>query len=311
MEIHNDYKKFARRIKWAISLGGRYAFFIGAGCSVTSGIPDAKTLTEKWLSDLHYIEVGKTGDFKEWVDNEYPDCRTGRSARYYKDVKRKLFHFNAEIQRGIEGLTRGKEPGEGYITLAGLTGSSLTGKHFNPVITTNFDDLIEEAFIKENIEHLKIIQEQLAGYTKIYRGKPIIIKLHGDVCHQSLINTDDMDYNSELLKELLSDMGIIFTGYGGNDKSILNLLKEMPKEALNWGVYWVNEQLPYDGEMVNWLENRNAVWVKHSNFDQLMLYFAEEFRKPPDAIPPSPKPPLPDWGKIQKTWNELGLSELA
>jgi len=49
------------------------------------------------------------------------------------------------------------------------------------------------------------------------------------------------------------------------------------ESALNWGIYWVNDHIP-DNEMGKWLENRNAVWVNHLWFDEIMLHVYDEFK---------------------------------
>jgi tetratricopeptide (TPR) repeat protein len=66
-------------------------------------------------------------------------------------------------------------------------------------------------------------------------------------------------------------------GYGGNDHSIVTALKELPESALQWGIYWVADIIP-DNDMGTWLAERNAVWVRHLDFDSLMLNVLDEFR---------------------------------
>lgn len=58
--------EFARRISNDCDVVDKnYALFLGAGCSVSSGIPDAASLTKKWMREL--FEKRKTGEieFKE------------------------------------------------------------------------------------------------------------------------------------------------------------------------------------------------------------------------------------------------------
>jgi protein O-mannosyl-transferase len=86
-----------------------------------------------------------------------------------------------------------------------------------------------------------------------------------------------------VIKNLLSETGLIFVGYGGNDKSIIDILKEVPEGegCFQWGIYWIGETIP-DNEMGDFLKSRNAVWVNHRDFDELMLLIKEEFGfKPP------------------------------
>lgn len=86
-----------------------------------------------------------------------------------------------------------------------------------------------------------------------------------------------------MIKNLLSETGLIFIGYGDSDKSIINILKEVPEDdgSFQWGIYWVGQSTP-NNDMGEFLKNRNAVWVNHRDFDELMLLIKEEFGlKPP------------------------------
>ncbi len=43
-----------------------------------------------------------------------------------------------------------------------------------------------------------------------------------------------------------------------------------------WGIYWINNEIP-DTSIGKWLCDRKAVWVKHLDFDELMLLIWKEF----------------------------------
>jgi tetratricopeptide (TPR) repeat protein len=78
---------------------------------------------------------------------------------------------------------------------------------------------------------------------------------------------------------VLNDRGLIFMGYGGNDKGILRLLSELPANALPSGVYWVHPHEP-QGPIRNWLIDRRGVWVKSGWFDEVMLLVRNVFDLP-------------------------------
>lgn len=79
-----------------------------------------------------------------------------------------------------------------------------------------------------------------------------------------------------VLKLLLSETGLIFIGYGGNDESIISVLNSLDDYALPGGVYWVGSRMP-SNEMGEWLKKRNVIWVNHRDFDELMLLILDEF----------------------------------
>ena len=87
----------------------------------------------------------------------------------------------------------------------------------------------------------------------------------------------------EQVKNLLAGRGLLFFGYAGADNSVFQMLAELPSNALDLGVYWVNENPPSSEKFQKWLEERNATWVKYTDFDEAMLHFhfAYELKPPP------------------------------
>ena len=143
LKLEMDFRKFARRIKWTMDrFQSRYAFFIGAGCSVPSGVPDAGDLALEWLKELRMLEGEDPGS-----PREQELARLGENpSRHYREVLEQLFIFEAERKMAILKLTGGIKPSEGYHTLAGLMSSANYGRYCNIAISTNFDNLLAEAF---------------------------------------------------------------------------------------------------------------------------------------------------------------------
>ncbi|HEX2187245.1 MAG TPA: hypothetical protein VHG51_00030, partial [Longimicrobiaceae bacterium] len=111
--------EFARRLKaTSREPDKRFAFFLGAGCSVSSGIPAAGALVrDHWLPRLKALAAPHhVGD--GWVREEFPGYDAGMPASCYGPVMERLFFLPEERQREIERLCDGKFPGFGYATLA-------------------------------------------------------------------------------------------------------------------------------------------------------------------------------------------------
>jgi Tfp pilus assembly protein PilF/NAD-dependent SIR2 family protein deacetylase len=257
-------------------------FFIGAGCSVSSGIPTAKELVKQWLPRLKSLRVGDDEDFHTWIRTEFPKYTDSNAAQYYGPVIEELFPTTAERQKEIERLTQGIDPGFAYTVLAKLMGSEKYGRHCNTVITTNFDDLIADAlYLHTSKKPLVIVHDSLFGFVKTYRSLPLIIKLHGDA-RLAPKNTDreteDLTADvKKVLTNLLTETCLVFVGYGGNDKSIVNIFNNLPKSSISGGVFWVSSHQP-TGKMREWLESReDSWWVEHGDFDELMLLTRSEF----------------------------------
>lgn len=281
---HISAERFARHLRTVSRQEDeRYAFFIGAGCSVSSDIPDSATLvSNNWLPRLRDICAPQYENAEEWAALRFEGYEPTNPAAIYGVVIEELFLQPEERQREIESLCEGRFPGFGYATLAEMM--TIKGGHFNIVLTTNFDDLVPDALYLYTKERpLVIHHESLAGYIRPTRTRPMVVKLHGDN-HLSPYNTIEeterlKDEIQNQIRTILYDRGLIFIGYGGNDKSIKRLLETLPDKALQLGVYWVSTNEPR-GEIRSWLESRRAVLVEHGDFDHLMLLMKKEFDLP-------------------------------
>ena len=265
----------------------RYAFFIGAGCSVSSGIPDSATLVrDVWLPRLRRRIAPEQADMEEWAARAFPNYDPANPSLIYGDLIKRLFHQAKKRQQEFERLCKDRYPVIGYATLAKLM--TIYGGRFNVVLTTNFDDLLQDAlYLYTDVRPLVIYHESLAGYIRPTQTRPLVVKLHGDN-HLSPYNTIEEtarlgDEFRNPIKFILHDRGLIFVGYGGNDKSIIRLLETLPDGALQYGVYWVSNREP-QGEIRSWLESREAILVENNDFDRLMVLIKKEFNLPfPDV----------------------------
>jgi tetratricopeptide (TPR) repeat protein len=134
-------------------------------------------------------------------------------------------------------------------------------------------------YLYANRKPLAIVHESLAGFVMVSRTSPVVIKLHGDARlapRNTLAETQALDAQIQAsVISILQETGLIFTGYGGNDNSILKMLRQLPVGKPPGGVYWINDAVP-DGDFKKWLEEKNALWVTHRDFDELMLLILSE-----------------------------------
>jgi Tfp pilus assembly protein PilF len=287
--------EFVKRLKLAEPLDDkdklhddkRYAFFLGAGCSFSSGIPVAGCLVRDesaesdWLRryrDLHDPLV-KDEALDQWARTNLRTWSKDSPASSYGELIESLFLTPGERQREIERLCDGKIPNFGYTVLSSLM--SRTGGHFSVVLTTNFDDLLVESFFRFQEKRLMVINhDSLASFIRPTNTRPLLVKLHGDHRLSPRNTGAETDSLHELVGDrvatVLHDRGLVFIGYGGNDESILRMLEDLPDEALPFGVYWVSSIEPR-GLFRRWLEMRDAVWVAHQGFDELMALIKADF----------------------------------
>lgn len=275
-------EEFARRLKVTTGAADkRFAFFLGAGCSVSSGVPAAATLVKNiWLPRLRDLRAPSRKDLDMWAGEILENYDPHNAASVYGQVIDQLFFQPEERQREIESLCDGRFPGFGYAILSGLV--TLDAGRFNVVLTTNFDDLIADAlYLFTTARPLVIHHESLASFIRPTRTRPLIVKLHGDhrlspqnTARETATVKDEIEAH---VRTLLHDRGLIFMGYGGNDKGIQKMVEALPPEALPLGVFWVADSEPV-GILRAWLEARNAVWVEKGDFDECMLVLRDEFQ---------------------------------
>jgi Tfp pilus assembly protein PilF len=261
----------------------RFALFLGAGCSVTSGIPAAGALVrDRWLPRLCDINSPGERDIEGWAVRTIPGYKPEDPSASYGGLINELFLTPDDRQREIESLCDGRSPSFGYAVLAQLV--ARPGGRFNVVLTTNFDDLVADAlYLYTDSRPLVIHHESLASFIRPTRTRPLVVKLHGDhrlAPRNTVLETESVE--AEVARHtamVLNDRGLVFMGYGGNDKGILKLLSELPREALPLGAYWVHPQKP-TGPIRDWLSQRNGIWIKSGWFDEVMLVIRNTFNLP-------------------------------
>jgi Flp pilus assembly protein TadD len=269
-----------------------YAFFIGAGCSVSSGIPASGPLVEKiWLPEWRRKE-GKRGKnnmgLAEWAKGKLGEYDPKDPAASFGPVLEKRFvEGDVARQIEIERLCDGRLPGFGYWILASLMVSHP--EHFNLVLTTNFDDLIADAvYLRSGSRPLVFSDAELAKSIRPDRQRKLVVKLHGDhrlAPRGTVPQIERLGAMEVPVRDLLKKCaGLIFIGYGGQDEGVLRLLE--PLSHLCNKVYWCNGEKPRSA-LAEWLGSNNAHWVRARDFDELMLLAMDwfEFKHPsPDRF---------------------------
>jgi NAD-dependent SIR2 family protein deacetylase len=227
-----------------------YALFLGAGASVSSGIPTVKAMVDRWKRDLFCCLDEKPDlldeeEYKKWLTVKYPAWREQHSdaAEGEYGTLFGYFHQSApERQIHIECLMEDKKPTLGYLYLAGL----IRARFFNRILTTNFDDLLADALVRYyDLRPMVCAFDSAVAGIRVASQRPKIIKLHGDFLFTNLRNVRDElmrleDNMEEKLFEMCKDSGLIVVGYEGADQSIIDPIHHMLRQGrhLKMGLHW-------------------------------------------------------------------------
>ncbi|MCR8653280.1 SIR2 family protein [Klebsiella variicola] len=270
-------KDLATYIKTKSGNSPNYSIFLGAGASVTSGINSGTQLVEEWRKEIYELSSS----------SPYTDVKTARqylndkeSSWYdptneYSSLFQKKFDLPAQRRRFVEKQVDSKLPSIGYSYLVSLFQSA----YFDTVFTTNFDDLINEAFYQFSRERPTLCahDSSIKGVS-VNSSRPKIIKVHGDYLFDSikstLNETESLEINTrEKLIEFTKKYGIIFIGYAGNDRSIIDVINYLLRqdEFLGNGIYWCirkNDEINPDLHKI--LKRERVYYIEIDGFDEAL-----------------------------------------
>lgn len=221
-----------------------YSIFLGAGASVTSGIRTASQLIDEWAKELYeryqMRQAESADDAKRFFEN-------GHSSWYsldnpYSSLFEKKFDLPTQRRRFVEQEVDGKFPSIGYAYLTSLVDENF----FNTIFTTNFDDLINEAFyLFSNSRPIVCAHDSSVHSISITSKRPKVVKLHGDYLFDdiksTLRETESLEQNTkEKFVEFCKEYGLIVVGYSGSDRSIMDVLEFLARQEnyLKNGIYW-------------------------------------------------------------------------
>ncbi|MDE0554721.1 MAG: SIR2 family protein [Candidatus Poribacteria bacterium] len=227
---------------------------LGAGASVTSGIPLAGDMVEKIARWGYCKDNGRSvedprirrSDWHPWLKKQDWYREDWKQADNYPfAVEKVLIPLVARREFFLNILNTQVQPSSGYEHIVEL----MARKRVRTVLTTNFDTILPKLCSSNpRLHHVELIQTT-SDFTTISTAPqhPQLIYLHGSVEHYTDKNTLeqikdplDADLVSELMP-LLSDHPLIVIGYRGAEPSVMqHLLIKSAAAANNYrnGIYW-------------------------------------------------------------------------
>lgn len=255
-----------------------YSVLLGSGASITSGIRSGQNLIDTWKKEV-YQESDKTSEMtleEFFSSTNAPDWYEERNA--YSALFENRYDLQRHRRIFVEHEVSGKTPSIGYAYLVKLIEQGF----FNTVFTTNFDDLLNEAFYRfsKNRPIVCAHDSSISGIS-VTSTRPKIIKLHGDYLFDdiktTLRETESLEMNMKMkFQEFAKDFGLIVVGYAGNDRSIMDILTYLlqQEDYFKNGIYWCirNGEHNISAELKKLLWRDRVFFVEIDGFDEL---FAE------------------------------------
>lgn len=266
-------------------------FLLGAGASVTSGIPLAGEVVSKAAKWAYAREHGKhpddpritRSDWYPWLEQTQPWFKSDvpLADLFPYAVENLLKPQKARKEFWVKILNPEVRVSVGYLRLAEL----MHVGRISTILTTNFDECVNKARNEINrpamIDYVRTPPE----YVKITAtpGFPISVFLHGDVNNYSDKNIIEEvqrmdDALVEALVPLLKDHPLVVIGYRGAEPSVMeHLLLSNVGRANQYknGIYWClrrgekpEDATDYVKALIGQIGN-NFEFVEIDSFDSL------------------------------------------
>ena len=286
-QLKMDFDAFLRSFKQ--NKDSSFAFLLGAGASITSGVQSAEDCIWDWKK-LIYLSNNPTYEsfldihadycrkrIQAWIDEQggYPKEKSEEEYVFYAE---NTFPFPGDRTKYFKDLCSNKSPNIGYKLLCLLHKYGV----LKSVWTTNFDGLVERAAHQANITPINV---NLDNPDRIYQSENtydlLYIALHGDYKYSALKNTAEeldsqQDTFSNRLKEYFVDRHLIVIGYSGRDQSLMKSLTEAFSRPGAGRLYWCGYGTYMNDNVKSLLTTarnagRDAVFVETDGFDKTII----------------------------------------
>ena len=270
-----------------------HALFLGAGSSISSGIPSAQRCIWEWKrtiflsnnpgceSQFAELSLLSTQDkIQRWLDKKggFPPADSPEEYAFYIEkcypvAQHRRVFFQEYVQKA--------RPHLGYRLLCLLAESGL----MHSVWTTNFDGLVARAAAGFDLSPIEVggdSQERLPR--QLAKGELLCVSMHGDYRYDSLKNTaaelrtQEDDLRAALIR-YLADIPLIVSGYSGRDASVMTALHDLFSHSGKGNLYWCGLADHPSIAVTELLESarsngRSAFYVQSSGFDDLLYRIA-------------------------------------
>lgn len=286
-----------------IGKGSPHALFLGAGASMSSGVPSAGSCVQRWKRSIFET---KNPDLKDAVGEISLPSVQERIDRWllanalwpaededdYGFFIKECYPIEESRRRFFMDLIKAAKAHTGYRLLGLLAEIGL----IRTVWTTNFDGLAAKG-VSSNSQIVPIeigIDCQDRGDREENNEELLCFSLHGDYRYDELKNTPAQLQNQEAsLRErlvgTLQRQSLIVCGYSGRDQSIMEALSDaFVQTDAKTRLYWCGFSDEPNEEVAKLLSHahqagRDAFYVPEVSFDELNIRLARQCLDGPRA----------------------------
>jgi hypothetical protein len=305
--------------------GGHLMWFVGAGASVSAGVPTAGQLIWRFKRLLYATQTSTPIVGVDVADpvvrrrlqrhfNEQRTLPQDGSPEEYAAFFEAAYPSPGDRRRMLEELIVAARPAYGQLALGVLMREGII-----PVVwTTNFDRVVEDAVAEMarttttlTVAHLG--EPTVAGRALAEGRFPMLVKLHGDYQSEKLKNSpaelqaQEAEFRAAL-ENACQRFGLVVAGYSGRDASVMDALAAAVDRAGSFpeGLFWLHRdpESP-EGSPAELLTRAAArgievAWVQAMTFDEAVgetlipvVVSSEASARLNSARPPARATPFP------------------
>jgi len=297
ISISNEYPvlkidEFVRSIQ--INKRTPHGLFLGAGASVTSGVPSAGASIWDWKRQIfltqnpgledHFQEI-TLGSVRKRLQQGLDAQRRWPSEGHddeYNVFVQACYPLSSDRTRYFQELSRDAKPFSGYRFFSLLAQTAL----FKIVWTTNFDGLVVKAVSDSTLNVIECSLDTPGRAARSPHSNEMLhVALHGDYRYDKLKNTEpelqeqDAILRADLVQRLY-DTHLVVCGYSGRDESVMESLRQAYSQAGLGRLFWCGLADHQPGKAVRELlalakkNGREAFYVECDGFDDVMRRLA-------------------------------------
>jgi len=278
----------------AVNIDTPHALFIGAGASISSGVPSVTTCVWEWKRSLFLTQnPALASQFEDisspaaqervqrWLDSQgiYPEL--GSAAEYSKFAEL-CYPIAQDRRQYFYTLTQRAAPHLGYHMAALLAKAGV----LRSVWTTNFDALFVRATSAAGQTVIEVGLDTTGRLDRPQRaGETVHVALHGDYRYDALKNTTaETQAQDKILRDSLVDaakeQSFLVLGYSGRDESVMESLLRAFAAPGRGRLYWClyGEETP-NADVTHLVQmarraGREAFLVSTIGFDDFLVRLA-------------------------------------